>query len=55
MSGEFRLMIKTTKSKYGLLQKFIIKNSKYDIPEIISVNIENGYNEYLKWIDKELK
>ena len=54
-SDEFRLMIKTTKSKYGLLQKFIIKNSKYDTPEIISVNIENGYNEYLKWIDKELK
>ena len=54
-SDEFRLMIKTTKSKYGLLQKFIIKNSKYDTPEIIFVNIENGYNEYLKWIDKELK
>ena len=55
MSGEFRLMIKTTKSKYDLLQKFIVKNSKYDTPEIISVNIESGDDEYLKWIDKELK
>ena len=55
MSGEFRLMIKTIKGKYNLLQNFIIKNSKYDLPQIIAVNIEMGYNKYLNWIDRGLK
>ncbi len=55
VSNEFRLMIKTTKNKYTLLQKFIIKNSKYDVPEVIAVNIEDGYDKYLKWIGEELK
>src|SRR3989344_8517689 len=33
-SGEFKLMIKTMDKKYDLLKEFIIKNSKYDIPQI---------------------
>ncbi|MEK6925969.1 MAG: divalent-cation tolerance protein CutA [Nanoarchaeota archaeon] len=55
MSGEFRLMIKTTDDKYNLLQEFIIKNSEYDLPQIIAVNIEKGYDKYLNWIKEELK
>ena len=55
MSDEFRLVIKTIASKYNLLQNFILKNSKYDLPQIVSVNISKGYNKYLRWIDGELK
>lgn len=54
-SNEFRLMIKTTDSKYDLLQNFIIENSKYDLPQIVSVNVEKGYSKYLNWIDEETK
>ncbi len=55
MSNEFRLMIKTVDKKYGLLKEFIIKNSKYDLPEIIAVNIEKGHDKYLEWVESELK
>jgi len=52
-SKEFRLIIKTTEEKYKEIEEFIIKNSQYDLPEIIAVNIEQGYNKYLIWIEEE--
>ena len=54
-SGEFKLMIKTMDKKYDLLKEFIIKNSKYDIPQILAVNIGKGYDKYLDWVESELK
>lgn len=54
-SGEFKLMIKTMDKKYNLLKEFIIKNSKYDLPQIIAINIEKGYDKYLNWVESELK
>jgi periplasmic divalent cation tolerance protein len=54
-SKEFRLMIKTIDKKYDSLKEFLIKNSRYDTLEIIAVNIEKGYSEYLNWVESELK
>ncbi|MFH1710769.1 MAG: divalent-cation tolerance protein CutA [Nanoarchaeota archaeon] len=48
-SKEIKLSIKTTNKKYEELQNFIIKNSKYELPEIVSVDIK-GYKKYLNWI-----
>jgi periplasmic divalent cation tolerance protein len=54
-SDEFRVIIKTVDGKYKALQDFIIKNSSYDLPQIIAVNIEKGSDKYLNWINEELK
>lgn len=54
-SKEFKLMIKTIEEKYKEIEEFIIKNTKYKLPEIIAVNIEQGYDNYLNWIEEETK
>lgn len=52
---EFRLMIKTSDSKYLEIEKFIKKNSKYDLPEVVAVNIVDGSDDYLNWVYDNLK
>jgi periplasmic divalent cation tolerance protein len=47
---ELLLVIKTTKTVYGSLEKAITKLHPYELPEIIAVNIENGNKSYLNWI-----
>jgi len=47
---EFILFIKTEKSNYKEIENFIKKNHPYEVPEIISINIE-GEEEYLRWLN----
>ncbi|MEK6936185.1 MAG: divalent-cation tolerance protein CutA [Nanoarchaeota archaeon] len=49
---EFKIEIKTSSQNYKKLQEFIIKNHKYELPEIIAIKIIAGYNKYLNWITK---
>ena len=49
---EYLMVIKTSQQKYKILEKMILQNHPYDLPEIISFPIENGYPEYLNWIMK---
>ncbi len=51
-TSEFRLDIKTLAEKYHLLEKLIINNHTYDVPEIIAVPIVRGYKKYLDWVNK---
>jgi len=50
---EFKIEIKTKSTNYKKLEEFIIKNHKYELPEIISVKINNGYRKYLNWIGEK--
>jgi len=52
-SKEIKLSIKTTTKKYKELQSFIMKNSKYELPEIVSVKIK-GSKDYLNWMNEVL-
>lgn len=52
--SEATLLIKTTSSKYGLLEIKIKELHPYDIPEIIAFDIDNGSNSYLCWIKENL-
>ncbi len=52
-SNEFKLDIKTSEDKYKELEKFIIKNHKYELPEIVAVKIENGNEKYLNWVEEK--
>lgn len=48
-----RLMIvKTTDRLFEQLQTEIKKLHPYDVPEIISLNIDRGLPDYLQWIDE---
>ncbi|WEU40718.1 MAG: divalent-cation tolerance protein CutA [Candidatus Odinarchaeum yellowstonii] len=54
-SSECLLIIKTLEEKYSELEKTIIENHSYEIPEIISVKINTGYERYLNWIFESVK
>ena len=49
-SEEQLLMIKSTEDNFEALENTIIKLHPYKLPEIISVKINNGSQEYLNWI-----
>ncbi len=52
---EFRVVFKTRGELYDLLEKFIIAEHSYDVPEIIALPILDGSGEYLKWIDESTR
>ena len=45
--------MKTKKELYKEVERTILENHSYEVPEIITYNIEDGYSKYLNWIDKE--
>jgi len=47
------LLIKTRDELYDELEAFIKQNHPYQLPEIIAIKVEDGYSEYLRWVDKE--
>lgn len=51
---EFLLIIKTTKELYKAVEENITAVHPYEVPEIISIEIENGSNAYLDWISSSV-
>ena len=51
---EITLLIKTKKELFTAVQFEIEKLHPYDIPEIISIKIEDGNNDYLDWLNQNL-
>ncbi|MCB9800031.1 MAG: divalent-cation tolerance protein CutA [Candidatus Omnitrophica bacterium] len=49
---EHLLLIKTRKILFSKVEKFILKNHPYDVPEIIAIPIENGSKSYLDWVNR---
>lgn len=52
---EYLLIIKTTMKKMNAVFECVKKMHSYDVPEIIALPVIAGYDEYLKWIEKETK
>ncbi|MFX1562830.1 MAG: divalent-cation tolerance protein CutA [Promethearchaeota archaeon] len=44
------LIIKTIKEQFTPLQKAILSKHSYEVPEIISIDITDGYQKYLDWL-----
>lgn len=53
-SREVLLLIKTQVSKYKVLEKVLLENHPYEVPEIICLPITKGSKPYLDWISKEV-
>jgi len=51
---ELLLLIKTRRDCYPALEAMIQALHPYELPEIITVSIEQGLTEYLKWIDQSV-
>jgi periplasmic divalent cation tolerance protein len=49
---EYGVFIKTKKSKYRAVEKYLKENHPYEVPEIIAWDIEKGQRAYLNWINK---
>ena len=52
-SKECLILIKSHASSYKKIETIIKKLHNYEVPEIISIKINQGLNEYLKWIKNE--
>jgi periplasmic divalent cation tolerance protein len=50
-ASEYLLLIKTKTSLFNKIKKVIKENHSYEMPEILSVEINKGSKEYLKWLD----
>ena len=53
-ANEIPLLIKTTQLQYHALQDAIIKAHPYELPEIISINVDGGLPQYLQWVTTQL-
>ncbi len=52
---EFPLLVKTTENRYAEVERMIKELHPYELPEIISVPIDNGLPEYLQWVENETR
>ena len=52
---EYLLIMKTKESLYNEIEKEILENHPYEVPEIVMTEIQDGYYEYLNWIKEETK
>lgn len=51
---EFQLVLKTKAENFEEIEKVIKTLHTYELPEVISINIEKAGKDYLKWMDKEI-
>lgn len=54
-SQEWLCLIKSTEDSYKDIEDAIKALHPYEVPEIIAVPIVKGSNDYLGWIEKEVK
>jgi periplasmic divalent cation tolerance protein len=54
-TSEYPVLIKTTAARYEEVQRIIQEIHPYELPEIISVAVEAGLPEFLKWVEEETK
>lgn len=52
---EYRLSIKTQRSLYDELARFISAHHSYETPEIVQIPITAGLEKYLQWLNDETK
>jgi periplasmic divalent cation tolerance protein len=52
-SKEVLLIFKSTKARYGALEKAIKAIHTYDTPEIIALPVKEGMPQYIEWVCSE--
>jgi len=52
--NEYLMHVKTTSDKFTEIRKIIERLHNYETPEIISLEISEGNEKFLKWIQDEI-
>ncbi|TWG83456.1 divalent cation tolerance protein [Cupriavidus gilardii J11] len=52
---EWPLIIKTTRERYGELERVIRAAHPYDVPEIVALPVVAGLPAYLEWVGTEAR
>jgi periplasmic divalent cation tolerance protein len=50
-SAEYLLLVKTTAERFSAVRLAIRELHSYELPECIALEIDNGSDEYLNWIE----
>jgi periplasmic divalent cation tolerance protein len=50
VSQESKIVLKTRKEHFERIKDVIMKNCKYDVPEITMIKVLDGNKEYLDWV-----
>lgn len=53
-SSEVPVLIKTCQVQYRALETAILKMHPYELPEIITINVDGGLPRYLQWVSNQL-
>ncbi|GMQ48809.1 divalent-cation tolerance protein CutA [Vibrio sp. 10N] len=51
---EVLMIIKSTNEAYSKLERAIIANHDYEVPQIVALPIEAGYRPYLNWLKQHV-
>jgi len=52
---EVPLFIKTTAAQYAALERTIVEEHPYELPEVIAVPLDRGLPAYLEWVAGETR
>jgi periplasmic divalent cation tolerance protein len=52
---EYLMIVKTRSELFARLKGRILALHTYQLPEIVSLRINDGYKRYLDWIDEEVR
>jgi periplasmic divalent cation tolerance protein len=53
-SQESKIILKTKRDFYEKIKEVILKNCKYEVPEITWMSIEGGNEGYIQWLQETL-
>ncbi|HUQ50397.1 MAG TPA: divalent-cation tolerance protein CutA [Terriglobales bacterium] len=53
-SSEWLVVIKTSQKRFQAVQEVIHELHTYDLPEVLSIAIEGGSKQYLKWLTQQV-
>jgi len=48
---EVLLVVKTTRGRYGELERRVMERHSYEVPESVGVGVERGLEKYLEWVE----
>ena len=52
---EVLLIIKTRNDMFNLLKEAVLSSHSYEVPEIIRLEIQEGHEPYLQWMEETVK
>ncbi len=54
-TDEYIIHMKSKRKLYKEIEKVILENHSYEVPQIVAYDIAAGLDSYLKWIEEETK